>query len=285
MNLKNEEKRNDLYLKKEELLKLKYIGKGKDGSVYKYNNDLLIKVYHKHTFKNLNKTELDENGVKIYIPGAYKDFLTKTDDIQYYDSENVKLGALDALNCAISKQDKVKYSTLPIGQLYIDGKFKGSVLKYFKYMYEYHKLIRHYNIKTRAKITNDTLTKLDELIQNNIYPIDISNKGIGYAAKACNHSNILLSPFGHSEIIDLDGTSTIYKEKFDKKLYELCLQNINIFFLETLYNYDLPNDIVDEDLDYLDNSLDQEGLNTFDKKLLLSFNANIKDLQNITKRY
>lgn len=286
MDLTNIEKqRQDLYLKKSDLLKLKYIGKGKDGYVYKYNNNLLIKIYHNETINNLNKSEMDPDGVKIYTPGNYRYFKTESSNIQYYDKENVKCGAIDALNKAISKQKDINYSTLPVGLLYVDDKFKGSVLKYFKYMCEYHKLIRLYNIKKRAQITNDTLTKLDELIKNNIYPIDIVNKGIGESATPISHSNILLSPFGHSEIIDLDGTSTIYKEEFDKSTYINCIENINIFFLETMFNYDLPTDISAEDLDYLEYSLNQEAISSSDKELLLSLNASIDELKSITRKY
>lgn len=286
MNLtKDEDIRQDLYLKKEELTGLKYIGKGKDGYVYKYNNDLLIKIYHNDIMNNLNKSELDQDEVKIYVHGTYKGIKAYYHNIQYFDKDNVKYGAMESLTKAISKQKNVHNSTLPVGLLFVDGKFKGSVLKYFKYMCEYHKLIRYYDIKRRAQITRDTLTKLEELIKNNIYPIDIVNKGIGENVTPISHSNILLSLLGHSEIIDLDGTSTIYKEEFDQNIYIRCIENINIFFLETMFNYDLPTDMTMEDIDYLEYLIDQEALDTDDKKLLLSLNANIDELKSITKRY
>lgn len=231
------EKLNLLYDHLTELKKLE-INSGSDGTIYKINNQILYKIYHESN--PLKKSWIDPERLyavetKIYKKDKNQPQLSEEKmkiieneiDIQYLDSEGVRLTKEDTIIKAIEKQENVHLTQLPIAPLYIHNHFSGCVLKNYPFNLDI-RIIAYFPLSLRLKIIKRLLKKIQELLNNNIYTIDL-------AAKPKNKSNILLTPFFEPQIIDLDGISAFYREKFSDKLYKKSIEQLNWFLLEAMF--------------------------------------------------
>ena len=90
--------------------------------------------------------------------------------------------------------------------------------------------------------------KLKELHKNNIYPITLAQKNDIFPFST-KDSNILLCKHMNPVIIDIDGISAIYTDKFSKSKYELSMGSFSKLVLEILSGVDIKED--DEELDYV----------------------------------
>lgn len=133
----------------------------------------------------------------------------------------------DSIIKAIQRQSNIHLTALPLMPLYIQGRFSGCVLKNYPFNWDI-RAIAYFPFSLRLRIVKKILIKLQELLKNNIYTIDL-------AAKPKNKSNILLTPFLEPQIIDLDGISTLYRERFNDNLYKISTAQLNWFLLETLF--------------------------------------------------
>jgi len=222
---------NDIYLTSADIKKLenKKMNQGTDGTIYRIGNGLLYKIYHNSTpIENVVLNlfpKIDEEGVKIYEKGLLKTLISRPSTL---DVDYVKLRAEDAIKLAKMKQKYVKLTTLPLASLYIDNKFKGCVLKDFPHSTSIYN-IRYFPLSIRLRIARQVLERTKELLKNNIYRIDLGGKPI-------NKSNVLLNyfPYFAPEIIDNDGRSAVYTEKYVKELYNISIQSLNSIIIEIL---------------------------------------------------
>ena len=103
------------------------------------------------------------------------------------------------------------------------------------------------------------LNKVQELIDNNIYPVDLCQKGINNLYDK-NYANVLLNYKNEPILIDLDGKSALYSE-VPNELYNkhTCTTLSNLIF-EILTREDIQEDYNDEDYDAIRQYLTKAGL-------------------------
>lgn len=211
-------------IKSEDLKKLSKKGKGTEGTVYKASKRILYKVY---------RAGLD-------TPVSFNQ--------ANYSVQNIIEAA--------SRQPLVKHSTLPLGPLYIDGKFAGCLLKYHRGYINIHN-IGMLPKKLKLSIIRKIIMYVKELTDNHIYPLDLANKkGVGN-----QHSNILISLSGDIQIIDLDGRSTQYTSEFNQTYYEMSLCSLLSLLTDLLFDIEyVIGDTEDEELEYYAEKLSRNGL-------------------------
>lgn len=211
------------HISSKEFSKLKPIGEGTEAIVYRAGNGILYKVYKG----------------KYYIA---------------IGSEQVKKGySPRIIEEAASRQQYIQHSTLPLGALYIDDKFKGCVLK------EHHGYGDIYNInilpkKLKIKLLKKLVLNVKELLDHDIYHVDLSNKKIPGVHKG----NVLFSLTGDIQLIDLDGKSTIYTHRFDSQFYQLTIQSLLALITDLLFELDIEEEFF-EDIMYITEKLKELG--------------------------
>lgn len=266
---------NNIYLSYDEFSKLKEIGHGTDGCVFNYSKDLLIKIYHTNLIKIEGSKDILEKNDKIFsgerIPfrasyngSGFNYYMNEKDNNGY-----IKIRSKEALNKAMEKQKHIKRTVLPQGGFYLDNKFVGLVIRKSNGI-QIHKL-SGMPLKYKYKIIKSLLLDIEELLNNCIYHIDLANspystvlnyRGLDGNIKPMNgHSHVLVNPMTlKTNIIDLDGKSTIYMEQ-ENKLYEKrCINNLSQLLLEFLFKID-TDEIKNEDEIYynlLENNVDEE---------------------------
>ena len=238
----------NLYLTTLEFKNLKEIGHGTDGSVYLYKNKFLIKLYHKRIYEIMKATKRNNEDIKIYTKGKiqYNDYYAN--DLAYYSYEeenNIKLHPKEGIKKAIERNNFINLTSLPIGIVYLNGRFAGCIIKRH-YGIQIHKLTG-LPINMRKRIYLNVLESIKELLKNNVYPIDLANSPFvkkqiilpNQRIITTGHSHILVNPITiKTQLIDLEGKSTIYTEKMNLQFYQQCLDNLKILTLEFLLQID-----------------------------------------------
>lgn len=264
-----------IYLSNRQLkaLESKKLGSGSEAHVYKVDDNLLYKIYHNEISRRialgeLNKMVLkssyDDSDVKIVKNiKDVKSNMIKNPFLTYYDKEGVKLYHKNAILKAIQKQSNIEYSSLPQAPIYkaSNGKLIGCVLKYHKNHINLHSLSFLPN-SMKIKLMKKILRNVEELLKENIYHVDLSNKKVSNNT----HSNILVSYKLEPQIIDIDGRSAIYTEKVDSNLSEedknrLDAINKNLLYssyaslsallLDYIYDEDIISENLETELDIL----------------------------------
>ena len=275
------------------LIKKYEIGKGTNGSVYRVPYYLfntpkgtLLKIYH------TNITFIDNDDIKIYHIGDIKKSLY-IEKLLYFDNDNVHISFNDAIYKVINRQSKIKLTDLPKKVIYINNYFSGYVLK------EQYGIQIHYltglPLVLKYKIMKNIILKIEELINNYIYPIDIDNSPFGKCAyqdiygnlKHVGHSNILINPFNFNpSIIDLDGNSTVYTDNYNEYYYKQTILKLNILLLEFLFGINLDgfyND--DNDLsNCIIESLNKYSINNYFIDGLSDLSLSINDIKLMLKK-
>ena len=123
-----------IYLNKEDLENYKLIGKGTEAKVYRVNNNTLYKIYtiplrEKDNHRDGNYI-VDEDGVKVVVNKGNAS-IKNIDPYPYYvDASGVKkVYDANVIYDAMKRQENIKGTSLPQAPIYLDGKFKGCVLK------------------------------------------------------------------------------------------------------------------------------------------------------------
>jgi hypothetical protein len=129
----------------------------------------------------------------------------------------------------------------------------------------------------KLKIMNSVIDDLDELMQNYVYHRDLSNSpfaGVGYKDEngkqvyEQGHSHVLVNPLTlKTNIIDLDGKSTIYTERESKDLKEQCIRELLVLVFEYLFALQLYDYVPTEDIaeyDYLKKVMKHYGFQADD---------------------
>lgn len=242
------------------------LGHGTDGTVYRFSNSELLKLYHRKIDKisslvNASQTE----DIKIYDPKNIKhDNYNEPLTYFSYNGEDIRLRTKDAIFLAIERQKNIQHTALPQNVAYVDNHFAGCILKTIKGV-QIHKLMG-LPLSLRIKIIEQIITATTELLDNNIYHIDLANSPYSRTVHERNgklihefgHSHILVNPFTlNAQIIDLEGKSTIYTERFNEEYYHDSLVGLTTLIIEFLLkiNYDDYEEEL-ESLEYFLNSID-----------------------------
>lgn len=261
-----------IYISNSELEKLKKIGEGNDAIVYDAGKGILYKVYKEETmYNNINLS------TKIYRKSdKNKKYIEK---ILYLDKDGVKIYYKDAFKRIIKRGQNIKLSKLPIGSLYIDGIFRGSVFKKIN-GFQLHKVFPMFSKKTKIRILREIIEEVKELTNNYIYPIDTNN-----SPHVDRHSNILINYKLKPELIDLDGNSTLYRETFDIECYYNTLTSLNKLFIELLEENEVSEDMHYLDIELLKKRLIKRGINSELADKISIFEADYDELENFAKLY
>ena len=226
----------------------KYIGSGVDGSIYRISKDSIYKFYHKeNNYIDIPNAIKDEDGVIINDFKSLRPYNKKkvNENIQYLDTEGVILTREDAIYKAIEKQENVQMTDLPKNPIYVNNKIAGCEYKYYP-----HKLgiyaCAYLPLKQRLLVCNRILSKVKELLDNNIYPVTLAQRDDFLPFKA-NGSNILIGKDLNPIIIDLDGISALYSDKFSKRYYNRVMVSLSSLLLELITRADLANSIEDDE--------------------------------------
>lgn len=258
---------NIINISTEQLKKLKQIGSGSDGKVFKYNNNIVLKFYRENLLKIKEYEGLMQKEDKTYNKInkiKWKDI----NKLHYYiiDDEKIRIRLNEAINRIVKRQEKLKRNNLPKGPVYFNGKFAGCYYKKLSGI-QIHKLTG-LPIKHKYKLIKSLLLDIEELINNNIYHIDLANSYLhesylddeeGKSILSTGHSHILINPFGKlTNIIDLDGKSTIYTENYSFEYEQMCLVSLCTLLIEFLFAID-TREI--KEIDEIEFELSKFGLN------------------------
>ena len=218
-------------LTEEKIKKLKLVNKGTDAKLYKLSNNLLLKLYYTDKKVILNNNDDD---VKTTKPTRFNN---STTFMSYcYDANGVRLGYDKIIEMAKRKQFEIKNTILPINPVYINHHFRGCIIKYHHNYYPIS-CFSFLPQKTKLKILKNLLAKIKELLNNNIYPIDLYNK----QNSNLPHNNIVINFSLNSQIVDLDGKSVAYTEKFNPEFYKKSLFELSTLLLEFLFDHELAD--------------------------------------------
>lgn len=276
----------EIYLTQNDFNKLlsKEIGHGTDGAVFKYTNEYLIKIYHS-SLRKMNNQNSDDSDIKIYDGNVQNNNFCEPINYYYLD---VKLRSSNAIDLVIDKQKYIKRTHLPQAPVYIDERFSGYVLKKINGI-QIHKL-RAMPLKYKLKIIEDVIISVKELLDNYIYHIDLANSPYSLAChinergkiENVGHSHVLVNPFTlKTNIIDLDGKSTIYTES-SKEIYERkTMYGLCVLIIEFLLNVDLKE--YEEDFDLLIKHLNNKKIPKQFIESLCYCDLDIKQAENFIK--
>lgn len=245
-----------------EYLKLtkKMVGQGTDGATYKFNNDTLLKVYHEkkkelELYINLKEMINDDSITKQYCP-KQKIPPQRNNAINFIDNhagEEIKIRSQEAISSAIDRQKYVKRTNLPLKAAYVDNYFIGCLVK------QSHGIQLHYlmglPLNYRLAIMKEIMLSFKELLDNCIYHIDLNNSPFSKRLLINNnktiyvgHSHVLVNPFTKAtNIIDLEGTSTVYTTIESEYKSELAMYSLTQLILEFILHLDMDEFCEDED--------------------------------------
>ena len=277
------EQTSPIYLSKEEFLSVqkRKIGYGKDGVTFRYNRQEIIKIYHQN-LENimLSLTATEKDSVKIYEKGNYDERVFDVLTAYIYNEESderLKLPSKNAIKLAIEKQKRITKTRLPKNLVYVEKIFAGCLIDYQKGI-QIHKL-KGLPFSLRRQITLEILKIVRELIENNIYHVDLDNSP--YSSKSVfihsngtkelvGHSHILVDYRLHPHLIDLEGKSTIYTQRKDE-LYEHF--DIDI---DGLYNIDFEKEA-------LEFELEKAGVDDKHIAIVSEYNSSIDEIEDFVK--
>ena len=218
-------------LTEEKIKKLKLVNKGTDAKLYKLSTNLLLKLYYTDKKVVLNNNDDD---VKTIKPTRFNN---STTFMSYcYDANGVRLGYDKIIEMAKRKQFEIKKTILPINPVYINHHFRGCIIKYHHNYYPIS-CFSFLPKRTNLKIIKDLLVKIKELLNNNVYPTDLYNK----QNSNLPHNNIVINFSLNSQIVDLDGKSVAYTEKFNPEFYQKSLFELATLLLEFLFDQELED--------------------------------------------
>lgn len=239
------------------------LGRGTDAIVYKTGNpkekDILYKIYHKCPINNDPQYHAiyDSEGVNIADNRYYfRNIKTTRYKTNYYNSEGVKVYGIDAVYKAIERQENIKRTHLQKRPILIDDHFGGTVLHYHRHHLPIYSM-RFFPLKTQIDIFKELILAVEELINNNIYHIDLSLK----PETNFREANVLISIKRKPKpaIIDVDGKSAIYTESPNNQYKIRTLTTLKDLIVNILFdiNYEKMEEI---DYNYIEKKLLSIGI-------------------------
>lgn len=233
------------------------IGTGTDGTVYNMGDGTVFKFYHNNTdyidVRNIgldNEYVYDEDQDEQVNITDYKKLRNKNikEDkriIKYTDDDGVILTKEDALKKAIEKQKYVGHTNLPEGILYVNDRVAGCIYKYFPASLSIY-AAAYLPLKLRLNICKALLVKVKELTNNYIYPVALSQKYREFFPVDKSDANVLIGASLEPKIIDLDGVSTLYSDKYLRDCYHKVETELSTLVLEILSKIKLGTEEIDE---------------------------------------
>ncbi len=179
----------------------------------------------------------------------------------------------DNYKCALEKIQKnnynIKLSNLPLGAIYIDGEFRGAIIKRI-HGFQLHKVFGFLSRKSQITILKQILAATKELTDNYIYPVDLANTPF-LPGKS---SNILLDYKKYPNLIDIDGSGAYYANYINLSYQEAVDMALNILFLDLILGFPVLNEPQYEDIEYLNRKLNKLGFDGYLSKRLSKYEAN-----------
>ena len=119
-------------------------------------------------------------------------------------------------------QPSVKLTSLPTTPIFVQDKLAGCVINWYHNYFD----ISGFELldkKSQHKALRLLLLKIKELVDNNIYPIDIND-----TIFSTKSSNFMINLSGDLQITDLDGSSVVYGETKLDEAEKIVYDRINI---------------------------------------------------------
>jgi|LSQX01.2.fsa_nt_gb hypothetical protein len=153
-------------LSSSDLINMRYrvIGKGSDADIYEMPNGLAYKFYRKIPFT-------DPNGYEKHISDL------------------------------VEKQKNIRLTKLPLGIIKVNNQTAGCFMVKHANHLDMNKF-KTLRPKAQLLVLHTLITKVQELVANNIYHLDLKHESM-----IDSKSNILISKKGDVQIIDFDGGS------------------------------------------------------------------------------
>jgi len=239
------------------------LGSGYDGTVYGVNLHTVYKIYHKKSdcITIIEKGIYDSEDINIRSPKTLNNCGKRENrlPINYIDDEGVTLSKEAAIIKAIEKQQNVHLTYLPQQIVKLDGRFVGCAYK------RYHTLFSIYAASFRSpenckRILKRLFLKIKELHENYIYPITLVQKNplLPFSRK---NANVLLGTTNSEPyLIDLDGISAYYFDRFSESFYRQSLSSLSILILEVLSGIDFIEPKDEFELEWIINSFVERGI-------------------------
>lgn len=213
-------------LTERDIINLRYrvIGSGTDANVYKAPNGLAFKIYHAN--REIKSGEY-ENTIKTLI----------------------------------DRQKEVKLTKLPLGILRKEGTTVGCFMERHRKYFDVNKFAK-LSKKHQIMVLHSLLDKVNELVENDIYHLDIN-----YQGRANQTSNIMINRAGQVELVDFDGGSAVVLDQKNAGLANFVFTSTGHAVAERIYEKYRQEQMLD-DKDYkavsnaLYQSLHQKDLGT-----------------------
>lgn len=240
------------------------LGRGTDGIVFRTGKfktrNRLYKIYHNHStsYDCLYQTVYDDEGVNIADNRRYFRMTNASRfKTNYYNKDGVRIYGIDAVYKAIERQENIHLTHLQKRPIMVDDHFRGTVLHYHRHhipIYNMH----IFPLSLQLDIFKQLILAVEELIDNNIYHIDLSLK----PETDYREANVLISIKRHPApaIIDVDGKSAIYTEEPNKEYKTLSLKTLKSLITNILFEINYQ-EIEELDFDYIESKLRDIGIN------------------------
>lgn len=265
----------------------KVIGQGVDGTAYYIRNNILYKFYHSFgdTIEIKNKGIFDSDGVNIRNFKELRNYVGFRNDnrlIHYVDENGVILAKEDAILSAIKKQCNVKLTSLPQGIIKVDNKLAGCVYKYYPYTFGIYACM-YLPLKLRLNIIKKLLIRVKELTDNYIYPVTLAQKNEKYPFSS-KDSNVLLSVKLNPILIDLDGISALYGDRYSKVGYDRTMMSLSTLVIELIAKCDVPfHDIENYNDDFIRYVKEAGISDKYIDSYLNSFSLNFDEMEDMIR--
>ena len=240
--------------------KCKFVGSGLDGDLYKVGPNVFKFYKDNVNYINSNKERIfDVEGVNVSDYKSLRNNSNNRDSriLNFVDQDGVILAREDAILRAIELGSKVKKTYLPNNIIYENNRAVGCVYPYYNNTIGIY-AAAYLPMKLRLQICREVIMQVEELLDNNIYPLSLAQRDDKYPISKKN-SNILLGLDGKTHIVDLDGNSTLYSQEYSHTNTSLTLASLSTLILEILSKVKI----------YDDNISDYESLMDYSNNLAL----------------
>lgn len=178
-----------------------FIGNGSRGLVVKLDDNYLLKFDYK---KFINEFDTDNNKFNLHKLGDITNRIENIKQVNQIIYKDIETTKIKMIKLAMGKQEKLKYTTLTQGLVYVNDLCIGYILKYHKNMLNLYQYQKENNIcPTETEIILDKIKiSMKEMIKNYIYLSDFTTH------------NILYNPETKQiEIIDFEDSLTCYTRR------------------------------------------------------------------------
>ena len=213
----------------------KFVGSGIDGNLYKVGPNVYKFYKNKKDIIDSDKEGIyDSDGVNVtnFKNLRNKSVIVDNRILNYIDNEGVILAREEAILKAIELGDKVKQTYLPNNIIYENNKAIGCVYPYYRNTFGIY-ASSLLPLRLRLQICKEIISKVEELLDNNIYPLSLAQRSDEFPISK-KESNILLGLDLKTHIVDLDGNSTLYSQDYSHKHTTLALASLSTLVLEIL---------------------------------------------------